>query len=86
MKKLLNTLVLALFAQAVLAQQTIVPTTYRGAFEPAPAAAWTEAGGPVSVRWSFQILALAGYYRARAGQDPAVVHVRCCAGGGHQSR
>jgi hypothetical protein len=42
MKKLLNTLVLALFAQAVLAQQTIVPTTYRGAFEPAPAAAWTD--------------------------------------------
>ncbi len=42
MKKLLNTLVLALFAQAVLAQQTIVPTTYRGAFEPAPATAWTD--------------------------------------------
>lgn len=41
MKKLLNTLVLALFAQMVLAQ-TIVPTTYRGAFEPAPAAAWTD--------------------------------------------
>ncbi len=42
MKKLLNTLVLALFAQAVLAQQTIVPTTYRGAFEPAPVTAWTD--------------------------------------------
>jgi hypothetical protein len=41
MKKILNTLVLALFAQMVLAQ-SIVPTTYRGAFEPAPAAAWTD--------------------------------------------
>lgn len=42
MKKIFNTLVLALFAQAVLAQQTIVPTTYRGAFEPAPATPWTD--------------------------------------------
>jgi PKD repeat protein len=42
MKRLYKTAMLALMSNMALAQSFFVPTTYRGAFEPAPAAMWTD--------------------------------------------